>query len=178
MARGVASVPSEMDDSWEMACDALAGIEWADAFASTEQNGLLEVKTKKFSVGLGGALCAGLTDGLVLEDWESYRFLYEEVFVGRPHALYLGRGPKGPVVVVVESMGPVERKSDRARFRVLALDKNGYHKSVISSSTNTRERLRLIKRGPLTATLEVLTHKIKKSQSFNKRKTGCESEKA
>lgn len=72
------------------------------------------MKSKKFSVGLvskvlvvgrgkvtrkktkqkGGPLCSQLPQALVLEDWESYRFLYESVFVNRPHVLYLGRGPK------------------------------------------------------------------------------------
>jgi hypothetical protein len=63
----------------------------------------------------------------------SYRFLYEEVFVGRPHALYVGRGARGPVVVAVEAMTPNERRGDRSRFRVLALDKSGYHKVWIVS---------------------------------------------
>ncbi len=153
IARGMGGLPSEMDESWDVPCDALGAFDWVwmnksqakkkkyecfesqkkkkkkkkkkknDAFVSTDGHGLLEVKTKKFSIGLGGALCSSLPDALVLEDWESYRFLYEEVFVGRPHSLYLGRGPKGPVIVAVESMGPTERKGDRNRFRVLALDK-------------------------------------------------------
>ncbi len=145
-AKAVAALPSEWDESWEVPCDVLGSADWDNPFVSTDQHRLLAVKTKKFSVALGGPATGALPDGLVLEDWESYRFLYEEVFVGRPHVLYLGRGPKGPVVVAIESMAPTEKRGDRLRFRVLALDKNGYHKSVIGGSKDTRERLRLVKK--------------------------------
>ncbi len=103
--------------------------------------------------------------------------------MGRPHALYVGRGPKvrekefllfdlltsflqGPVVVAVESMGPQERRGERTRFRVLALDKNGYHKSVIASSQNSRERIRLVKKAMASLLEGVALRKPEKQQQL------------
>lgn len=149
-AAPAAQLPAEWSERWHAPLDAMARREWAAPHPDAAAHGLLAVDTKKFALALGGPDVAeadeDAADALVLEDWESYRFLYQQTFIGRPHALYLGKGPRGPLIVAIETPASVERKGDRNRFRCLALDKNGYHKTVISSSQSTRERLKLLKK--------------------------------
>lgn len=137
--------PVAWGEDWRIQCDSLGVEEWREEEGQQDKGKLMLLQSKKLA-GCWGGVCGTMVDALLLEDAESYRMLYETYFVGRPHALYLGRGPRGPVVVAVETMHANERKGQRDKFRVLLLDKNGYRKGVITSSVSTRERLKHVKR--------------------------------
>lgn len=144
----------EWDSSWETPCALMGPSEWRDPYVSTSEHSLLRVATKRFCVCLAGAcgLAPELSVGgttCVLEDVESYKFLFEDCFVNRPHCMYIGKGPRGAVVCACEvdesrkKGGPTT--TTRPAFRVLVLDKNGYQKSHITSSLSSRERLKQLR---------------------------------